>query len=69
MTTLVNCPECALPAALRRYGRLASTADPVEHVFVKCVVGHWFLGPAGMLDDESQALLLRPTWPAVAAPD
>ena len=54
MTTLVNCPECGLPAALRPYGRLASTTGPVEHIFVKCVVGHWFLGPVGMLDEPSR---------------
>ena len=54
MTTLVNCPECGLPAALRPYGRLASTTGPVEHIFVKCVVGHWFLGPVRMLDEASQ---------------
>jgi hypothetical protein len=54
MTTLVNCPECGLPAALRPYGRLASTSGPVEHVFVKCVTGHWFLGPVRMLDEESR---------------
>jgi hypothetical protein len=47
--TLHDCPECALPATATHRGRWASTRGQVEHVFVRCVTGHWFLGPVEML--------------------
>jgi hypothetical protein len=47
--TLYDCPECALPAVATPRGRRPSTSGPVDHVFVRCLVGHWFLGPAEML--------------------
>lgn len=46
---LYDCPDCAMPAAATPRGWLESTDGPVEHVFVRCVAGHWFLGPAEML--------------------
>ncbi|WP_238017087.1 hypothetical protein KZZ52_11145 [Dactylosporangium sp. AC04546] len=48
-TKLVDCPECGLPATSRSQGRVASTDGPVEHVHLRCVVGHRFLGPPEML--------------------
>lgn len=47
--TLYDCPECALPATSVSRGTWESTNGPVEHVFVRCVAGHRFLGPAEML--------------------
>jgi hypothetical protein len=47
--TLYDCPECALPATVTPRGEYGSTSGPVEHVFVRCVIGHWFLGPAETL--------------------
>jgi len=46
---LYDCPECGLPATVDSRGRLASTAGPVEHVYVRCAAAHWFLGPAETL--------------------
>jgi hypothetical protein len=45
VTTLQDCPECALPVEVTPRGRLTATDGGLEHVFVRCVVGHWFLGP------------------------
>jgi len=45
MTTLYDCPECALPATATSRGRHGS----LDHVYLRCVVGHWFLGPLEML--------------------
>jgi hypothetical protein len=53
MTTLHDCPECALPATATPRGALSSTHGRVEHVFVRCVSGHWFLGPVEMLHRHS----------------
>jgi hypothetical protein len=38
--TLYDCPECALPATATPRG-----PRPLRHVYVRCVRGHWFLGP------------------------
>jgi hypothetical protein len=46
---LYDCPECALPATADPRGRCDSTSGPVDHVYVRCVVGHWFLGPVERL--------------------
>jgi hypothetical protein len=46
---LADCPECGLPATVTSHGRAASTAGPVETVLVRCVLAHWFLGPADTL--------------------
>ncbi|WP_426511280.1 hypothetical protein ACPPVO_12040 [Dactylosporangium sp. McL0621] len=48
-TNLVDCPECGLPATRREGGRLPSTDGPVEHVHVRCVIGHRFFGPSDIL--------------------
>jgi hypothetical protein len=47
--TLVDCPECGLPATVTTQGRAASTGGPVEMIVLHCVVSHRFLGPADML--------------------
>jgi len=49
VTTLYDCPECALPATATPRGRWDSTHGPVDHVFVRCVTGHRFFGPVDML--------------------
>ncbi len=47
--TLYDCPDCGLPATVETRGRLTSTDGPVEHVYVRCAQGDWFLGPADTL--------------------
>jgi hypothetical protein len=42
--TLYDCPECALPATATPRG-----PGLIKHVYVRCVAGHWFLGPLEML--------------------
>jgi hypothetical protein len=46
---LADCPECGLPATVAHRGRAAGTGGPVEVVKLRCVVSHWFLGPADTL--------------------
>ena len=46
---LADCPECGLPATVTSHGRAAGTAGPVEVVKLRCVMLHWFLGPADTL--------------------
>jgi len=48
-TNLVDCPECGLPATHPDGGRLPSTGGPVEHIHVRCVLGHRFYGPSETL--------------------
>ncbi len=40
--SLVECPECTLPAEIIERFWLYSTDGPVEHVAVVCVAGHYF---------------------------
>jgi len=40
MTSIVDCPECGLPADVRDRFRVPSTRGPVEHVKTRCVVWH-----------------------------
>ena len=37
---LYDCPECALPATAEPRGPRS-----LRHVYIRCVRGHWFLGP------------------------
>jgi hypothetical protein len=53
-TNLVDCPECALPATKRSEGHLPSTDGPIEHVRLRCVLGHCFLGPSDILLDTGR---------------
>jgi hypothetical protein len=46
---LADCPECGLPATVTAQCRAASTDGPVEVVKLRCVMLHWFLGPADTL--------------------
>jgi hypothetical protein len=46
---LADCPECGLPATVISHGRAAGTGGPVEVVALRCVLSHWFLGPADTL--------------------
>jgi hypothetical protein len=56
LVMLADCPECGLPATVASHGRAASTSGPVEVVALRCVVSHWFLGPADtLLRDPSVA--------------
>ena len=42
---LVDCPECGLPAEIVDRFTLAGAPEPVEHVKLVCVAGHWFTPP------------------------
>ena len=46
---LVSCPECDAVAEVARRDVLESTEGPVEHLKIRCLHGHWFLMPAGLL--------------------
>jgi hypothetical protein len=46
---LADCPECGLPATVTSLGRASGTSGPVEMVKLRCVLSHWFLGPADTL--------------------
>jgi hypothetical protein len=58
---LADCPECGLPATVTSQGRTASTGGPVEMVALRCVLAHWFLGPAESLVADP-AMLVRREW-------
>lgn len=45
----VACPECFMPATLRRGDSLESTDGLVDHVRITCVNRHWFFMPADSL--------------------
>jgi hypothetical protein len=55
--TLYDCPECALPATATPRDARLSTHGRVDHVFVRCVAGHWFLGPLEMLGGAARRSL------------
>jgi hypothetical protein len=43
---IVCCPGCGQPAEVVRRMHLCSTDGPIEHVSLRCLVGHVFLMPA-----------------------
>lgn len=43
--TLVDCPECGLPAEITDRFTLGGAPEPVEHVKVVCVRRHWYTLP------------------------
>lgn len=47
-----SCPDCAAPAEVLSRWVMGSTDGPVEHLKMRCVVGHWFAMPTWMLDGE-----------------
>lgn len=51
MNDLRACPQgqCNQAAEIERQDVLESTDGPVEHVKVRCLVGHWFYMPTAML--------------------
>lgn len=51
---LADCPECGLPATVTTQGRAAGTGGPVEMIVLRCVIRHWFLGPADLLSPAGQ---------------
>lgn len=44
--TLVDCPECGLPAEIRDRFHLSGTSGPVAHVKTMCAISHVFTLPA-----------------------
>jgi hypothetical protein len=43
--TLLNCPECGLPAEIVDRFTLDGSPTPVEHIKLVCIAGHWFTPP------------------------
>lgn len=46
MHTLVSCPACGAVAEIEDRFFLSSTDGPIEHIAVRCAVGHHFRMPA-----------------------
>jgi hypothetical protein len=46
---LTSCPECGSVAEVTRRFVAESTDGPVEHVKLRCLQRHWFMGPAASL--------------------
>ncbi|PJJ54219.1 hypothetical protein CLV56_3727 [Mumia flava] len=46
---LTTCPDCGAPAEVTGRFALESTDGPMEHVRLRCVLGHWFVGLAERL--------------------
>ena len=42
MQTLVSCPDCGVPAEITERFSLPSTDGPVDHIVLRCAVGHHF---------------------------
>jgi hypothetical protein len=57
---VTTCPECGAPAEVTDRSALESTDGPIEHVKIQCLRRHWFLMPAGSLDEQIQAT--RPSY-------
>ncbi|HEX6919992.1 MAG TPA: hypothetical protein VF314_07170 [Actinomycetes bacterium] len=47
---IVSCPRCGVPAEISAWWVTADRRDPVEHVVVSCVRGHWYLLPREMVE-------------------
>jgi hypothetical protein len=43
--SLLDCPECGLPAEITERFTLGGAPGPVEHIKIVCVTGHWFTPP------------------------
>lgn len=54
---IVYCPSCGQPAEIVWRTHLFSTDGPIEHVSVRCLIGHVFLMPAAGLAGEYGRLL------------
>ena len=52
---LVGCPECDQPAEILRRFVLESTDGPLEHVRIRCLVGHGYFMPVELLNDQHLA--------------
>jgi hypothetical protein len=46
---LVGCPTCNQPAEIIRRAVLESTDRPIEHVKIRCILGHGFFMPVELL--------------------
>ncbi len=52
---LTTCPECGVPAEVTWRFAEESTDGPVEHVQLRCVRQHYFLGLAATLLPDPRA--------------
>jgi hypothetical protein len=48
---LTGCPACDQPAEILDRFVLGSTSGPIEHVKIRCVLGHGFFMPVELLND------------------
>ena len=51
-----DCPSCGAPTQVIDRFTLDGVPDPVEHVKVRCVIGHWFTIPADWLSQAAAAV-------------
>lgn len=52
---LTGCPACDQPTEILRRFVLESTGGPIEHVKIRCLLGHGFVMPVAMLRDLDAA--------------
>ena len=52
---LVVCPGCGQPAEVAWHAKVSSTAGPVEHVRIDCLLRQWFLMPSDRLTPWPEA--------------
>jgi hypothetical protein len=52
---LTSCPECGVPAEVTWRFVAKSTDCPVDHVQLRCIRQHTFLGPAASLLPDRRA--------------
>ena len=48
---LVGCPTCNQPAEILRRAIIEGTDRPIEHVRIRCILGHGFFMPVELLRD------------------
>jgi hypothetical protein len=49
VTTALDCPGCGAPMEIIDRFTLYGVPEPVEHVKVRCIVGHWYTIPTDWL--------------------
>ncbi len=49
---ITGCPVCEHPAEILRRFVLESTDGPLEHVKIRCLIGHGFLMPVELLGQD-----------------
>jgi hypothetical protein len=58
--TVISCPDCRVPAKITERFSLPSTDGPVDHIVLRCAVGHHFRMPTDGLPAQQQEQLSAP---------